>query len=796
MTTLTAATQPLAGGVWPATVRRGAAAAASGFTFSAGDLWRVVRQRLIMVLFLWTFLIAATIGGTFLWIRFAPSYKTAALVKVESTNSVDPLEQSQQRLDVAGMELLVKDQAVIVTSPDVLGDALTQPEVRQTEWFRGLQALGDAAHDPLDELHDIITASPIPATSILRVEIEGRIPSELPIIVNAVVQKYIGKVNEIQKGRYREEGDRLRAEAERSKKLLDEKNASIDQLRGQLPASVMTSGAANPISERLMTLSALLMELETNKINRKLIYEQLKEMRDPSEMPISAEQQLALNNDPDLFQLRRQVDELRQNLDVVSRTYGPNHRAVKAMAANLDAFEARYGQLQLQKLNEFRNQQLQLAQNDYFAAQEAEQRLREQLESVDAEQRDLDAKVARYVRDLEEREMLKTNYETIVRQKDQLEMSSRREKSVSISSYSQAQAPKRRNNPSWAINVPVGVVLGLIISVGLALLLELSDTSVRTARDLQRHVSLPVLASVPSLDDEEVEIGQIELAAVQAPHSVVAESFRQLRTNLFFSAPIEQQSVLMVTSAGAEEGKTTVSANLAAAIAMSGRRVLLIDANFRRPALQRLFPNLRADGLSNALVGQSKIVDLASSTDVPGLDVVGTGPTPPNPAELLGGSYLRDLIAEARAKYDQVIFDGPPALLVSDGLVLAGAVDGVILVCRFRSTSRGALMRARSQFDAINVRVLGAVLNAVQTTRGGYYRKTYRAFYEYQRETEEPEKRKLPEKEAAPESTAAAETVAEQLEAIDPTAAAEIKAAADEVARENRRAIQGDQTTT
>jgi hypothetical protein len=140
---------------------------------------------------------------------------------------------------------------------------------------------------------------------------------------------------------------------------------------------------------------------------------------------------------------------------------------------------------------------------------------------------------------------------------------------------------------------------------------------------------------------------------------------------------------------------------------------------------------MREEGLSNLLIGQGRLSDVVTPTSVPGLDVLGAGPIPPNPAELLGGSYLRDVIVDARSQYDQVLFDGPPVLLVSDAIVLAGAVDGVMVVCRYRATSRGALHRTLAQLEAINARVFGAVINFVETRAGGYFRKAYREFYEY-----------------------------------------------------------------
>jgi capsular exopolysaccharide synthesis family protein len=159
--------------------------------------------------------------------------------------------------------------------------------------------------------------------------------------------------------------------------------------------------------------------------------------------------------------------------------------------------------------------------------------------------------------------------------------------------------------------------------------------------------------------------------------------------------------------------------------------VLLIDCNFRRPGLRRAFPELRPEGLSNILVGQGKAEELIHQSSVPNLDLLGSGPMPPTPWELLGSRYMQELIALVKSKYDRVLLDGPPALLVSDALVLARLVDGVILVAQASENTKGALRRAREQLLRINARVQGAILNGVRAQPGGYYREQYREFYEY-----------------------------------------------------------------
>jgi len=168
--------------------------------------------------------------------------------------------------------------------------------------------------------------------------------------------------------------------------------------------------------------------------------------------------------------------------------------------------------------------------------------------------------------------------------------------------------------------------------------------------------------------------------------------------------------------------------------AQSNQRVLLIDANFRRPGVRRAFVGTRAEGLCNVLVGQMPFEQTVTHTDLPNLDVLGSGPLPPNPGELLGSPQMRELLKLVAGKYDRVVLDGPPCLLVSDALVLATQVDGVVLVARAVNGTKGTLRRAREQLQRIGARVIGAVLNGVRAQPGGYFKQQYREFYEYREE--------------------------------------------------------------
>ncbi|WP_077597039.1 CpsD/CapB family tyrosine-protein kinase [Oceanobacillus kimchii] len=205
------------------------------------------------------------------------------------------------------------------------------------------------------------------------------------------------------------------------------------------------------------------------------------------------------------------------------------------------------------------------------------------------------------------------------------------------------------------------------------------------------------------------------------PRSPISEQYRTIRTNLQFASVDHEIRSILLTSAGPSEGKSMTTANLAIVYAQQGKRVLLVDADLRKPTIHYTFrlDNLR--GLSNILVGETSRQDAVESSDVENLDLISCGPIPPNPSELLGSKRMQFFIEEAKQHYDVVIFDMPPVLAVTDAQVMSNFVDGAILVVRSKRTENEAANKALEALEAVNANVLGAVLNDRDKKDANYY---------------------------------------------------------------------------
>lgn len=205
------------------------------------------------------------------------------------------------------------------------------------------------------------------------------------------------------------------------------------------------------------------------------------------------------------------------------------------------------------------------------------------------------------------------------------------------------------------------------------------------------------------------------------PRSPISEQFRTIRTNLQFTAVDGALETMLVTSAGPSEGKSFTIANLAVVFAQQEKKVLLIDADMRKPTVHYTFRVDNRRGLSSVLVGEHELEEAAIKSDIPNLDILPSGPIPPNPSELLGSNKMRHLIEEAKKLYDLVIFDTPPVLAVTDAQILANFVDGSLLVIRSKQTDQESAIKARELLEPAKAKLLGSVLNDLETSKDQYY---------------------------------------------------------------------------
>jgi capsular exopolysaccharide synthesis family protein len=557
-------------------------------------------------------------------------------------------------------------------------------------------------------------------------------------IVRVVAQQYIANVEDqrkavdaVRQGDLRTERDDLRRERDRIANELTE-------LRRQSDAVVLDERGSEEMV-RLTTLARQLVDVQFELAGARSAWLQFQELQKEAEdkkdlRPVLLafpEMMEGLRQDPRVLALSQQVARYSQELEGLKGRFGERHEAVRRSQV---VFQGAQNDLEAQQnavLVELVQQQTAVLQNNYNRARESEAELLDKVAEARSAAIRLNQRAAEYRQREDEFRRLQDLLQTVSDGLERMRIAAALAR-PNIQIVQMPIIPVDPTEPRTTLYSAAAIVFSLMVGIGLSIALELMDTRIRTPAEVARQVGVPLLGSVPDLaEDDRLSLDtNLALVSYRSPESLLAEAFRQLRTNLLFTSDQPIKSVL-ITSPNPGDGKSTVAANIAIATARSGNKVLLVEANFRRPALARLFDVPDAIGLSNVLVGMNSASEAIQATAVENLDLLVGGATPPSPADLLGSPAMRRFLDEQKKNYDRVIVDGAPILVVADSHLLAEIIDGVVLVLRANENTRGMAQRGTRMILSLKAKLLGAVLNGVRATKGGYFREAYQAYYDY-----------------------------------------------------------------
>ncbi len=317
-------------------------------------------------------------------------------------------------------------------------------------------------------------------------------------------------------------------------------------------------------------------------------------------------------------------------------------------------------------------------------------------------------------------------------------------KSRNVLILDEAIEPYDPIKPKKKLNIMLGILIGLGLGVGITFVIEYMDNTIKTQEELQA-MGYNILVSVPKIEIDKYEkklehklekLGSVEGKKIEArlithldPKSPVAETYRTLRTNLQYSTIERELKTILMTSSGPKEGKSTTVANLAIAMAKAGKKVVLLDADLRRPVIHSVFGHDKEDGITNYLMDMISYENLPKQTFLENLWIITSGSLPPNPSELLASSKMHNLLERLKKDFDRILIDSPPVIAVTDAAVLSKDVDGTILVVAANQTNKDALQRAKGLLDNINTNLIGLVLNGVDIS--GVYGSYYYYYHHY-----------------------------------------------------------------
>jgi succinoglycan biosynthesis transport protein ExoP len=606
---------------------------------------------------------------------------------------------------------------------------------------------GDIDPGLLDRYMAYLAVTDVRGTDLIEVRFTTPNPSLAAFLTAAHTQAYMEANDEARLATDVTAKDFLGQQLRESREKVENAEAALRRFGTEHP-NVAVNQEQKLVGQKISELTSLLTKAEGNRVTLESRFGFLTEPK--------ADAQSYFLDKPGVQKLHLALLDLKAQRAGLGNRLGPNHPQMIEIGEQ-------EGELARQLTAEV-GHEVDAVRARFDAAKGREEALRKKLGHLEESAiglRDLGARYDLLKNDVDTTAQL---HQTLLKQQMETAVNSALVAS-NIRVIERAEVPKKPSKPNVPMNLMLGVIAGLVFGLGATFVSEHFDNSVKSSEEVEGLLQLPALATIPNfalarrspamraIADHADGNGKIalrkegrmppptqngfsrDLVVVNEPLSPVAEAFRALRTAVLFSTPDAPPKVILVTSAGASEGKTVSSLNLASALAESGSRVLLIDVDLRKPACHRALGVRNDRGLSSYLAGQADLKSVTHVFTSPKLSFIPAGPTPPNPAELVGSARMRDTLEALRDHYDFLVIDSPPVLPVTDAVVLSREADGVLMVVKGHDTPRELIKRARDQLMQANAHLLGAVVNNVDMGWGDLY--FYNRYYGYYRHAAE-----------------------------------------------------------
>lgn len=684
------------------------------------DYWRVIRIRkaIIITVFLITAIIATAV--TFI---LPESYSSTCRIKVENDGTDIGVGSSMPTSMLPYDPYFIQTTFEIMQSQIVLSNVISALNLN-VEWGKKYYN-GETlkSTETMQILKGRMGLSPVRNTKLIAITVYSDDPKEAALLANTIAEAYknyrletrrqvTARGLEVLEQQYLEESNRIQMVQQR-----------IEKLRGEL--KITDQAEAVYFTPTLTT--EMLQRLESQRIEDKRSYE---------ELAVQLEQLKKLDNirlrdvlpgvagDGALSELLGKLHESQQKLATLKVDYPAESLTVTRVQTLIDTLNRQIDDRVAGILSEMETKvSAKKAAFDTLTQSVEDAKIRDQQEA---------AKNQPYYNAKRELEQLRDQHRLLYAkiEAERLDQEIPRTTMVQITDRAEpGQTPVKPNKP---VNIVLGLIFGLIMGVGLAFFIEYLDTSVKTIDDVERTFQAPVLGVIPQ------NIGYLVDEGAESKH---AEAYRVLRTNLLFSRKAETLNTIVVVSAGAGEGKSTTTINLATVFAQAGNRVLIVDSDLRRPTLHKLFKVSNNLGLTNLLLKQNQLAEIVQTTGVPNLDFMASGKLPNSSMGILGSAQMKEMIAELKQRYDFIFFDSPPILGVSDASILASEVDLVMQVIQYRRYPQPMTIRAKQMIEKVGGNFVGIVLNNINMSQdeGYYYYSGYYHDYYYSQNPAEQE---------------------------------------------------------
>ncbi len=719
---------------------------------SLRDLWLVVQKRkgLVTVTTVTVFAVVTLIS-----LLTVPTYTAVGQILIEREPNILSFEEVLQIESFN--EDYYQTQYKLLLSRALAGDTIDRTKLYENKAFvksaikGGERRLADVIGDPLargklvDEFLGRLSIRPVRKTRLVQASFSDHDPRLAAEVLNALFAAYV-EMNIRKKYQATEKATDFLASQIQTVRAEIEANEQKLQEYGKEKNIIALSNAENTVIGKLGELNKALTDAQIDRINKESYYNEIR-VATPDYIPD------ALSN-PLIQKLREDYGRLYRDYVKRSETFLPDYPEIQSLKVELDAAK--------RALEDETQALIKRALTDYQSAFSREQALVGAFNQQKKEAFQLNNNAIQYNSLLIQIQNEKSLLENLMKRKSETDVSSRLKdlRTSNIWIVDKAEIPVVASSPHKGRNMVLGLLVGMFAGLGLALILENLDNTVRDPQDIKNITGLPMLGIVPAFSkngqlrgygeaiDEETgapgggttpawawaqilertrtaiglkkpapapgEHEALDLIVHFSPKSTFAEYYRSIRTTLLFSTAEAKTRAIAVTSPLPQEGKTVTTCNMAIALAQTGKRVLIVDADLRKPRLHRVFGVKNLNGLTKYLTADLALEDLLHATPIPTLFLINSGPVPPNPLELLGSEKAAKLIGQLKEEFDFVLVDTPPVLAVSDALVLGAWMEGAILVVRAGQTPREALKLAQEKIAAHHIKSLGVIINNVQ----------------------------------------------------------------------------------
>jgi capsular exopolysaccharide synthesis family protein len=680
------------------------------------DYWRVIRSRKEIVL---AVLFLVVITGTAYTFTLPKIYAAQSRIQVNNDSvDIDPFNPAMN--GARGYDpYFLRTQFEIIQSKPILYEVINRLNLQEIWGKAGEKVPKELAYKILLSSLDV---SQYRDTNLISLTAKRQDPKEAARIANELADVYRDIRLDLKYKEMTRAMDALSRELEKQQEKVDLAQQRVEQLRQELDITVLPGSYAgqneNSVEKlRLQQLEGDRIASRVEMLVAKARFEQLDAMSDEDLRTASS----YLTQDPFVEAMRAQIKDYDVALTAMLETYGANYPEVKKTQAARDEL--------MIKLQRALGGIKKGTQAQYIVAKSKFEALEEELrgvKSTDQEsQRDKFVPFNKAQQEVEiQRSIMNALKARIAQEGITLKVPR-----TPVEIVDSAEESTRPISPNLIVNVLLSIFIGLGSGVGLAYFIEYLDTSIKTADDVERWIELPVLGLIPQNVRPLIEEG---------PDSEHAEGYRVLRTNMAFTDSGPSRGAFAVLSGGAGEGKSTTAFNLAYVCAQQGEKVLLVDADLRRPVQHTILGVSNRFGLTNVLLRDVPVEETIKTTSVPNLHFLPSGRLPRTSLGVLDPKRISELVHSLKLKYDVIVFDTPPLVGISDSAVIAKEMDGVLLVVQYRKYPRDLIIRAKQMLDTLGVPQVGVVLNNINIMRDDYYYyyHSYYSNYDYYRSQE------------------------------------------------------------